>query len=83
MRPNLARQFSLRNLFGLFLFSDPLLQRFLEGRISKCSTLRLIALCWLKLNLVELNYSGAMAHSITLTLGMNFGHLALELRENN
>lgn len=28
------------------------------------------ALCWLKLNLVELSYSGTMAQSITLTLGM-------------
>jgi hypothetical protein len=28
------------------------------------------ALCWLKLNLVELSYSGKMNHSITLTLGM-------------
>ena len=28
------------------------------------------ALCWLKLNLVELNYSSAMKQSITLTLGM-------------
>jgi hypothetical protein len=26
------------------------------------------ALCWLKLNLVELSYSGTMAQSITLTL---------------
>lgn len=28
------------------------------------------ALCWLKLNLVELSYSGTMAQSITLTLGV-------------
>ena len=28
------------------------------------------ALCWLKLNLVELSYSGTMAQSITLTLGI-------------
>ncbi len=28
------------------------------------------ALCWLKLNLVELSYSGTMKQSITLTLGM-------------
>lgn len=28
------------------------------------------ALCWLKLNLVELSYSNAMKQSITLTLGM-------------
>jgi hypothetical protein len=28
------------------------------------------ALCWLKLNLVELNYSSVMKQSITLTLGM-------------
>jgi hypothetical protein len=28
------------------------------------------ALCWLKLNLVELSYSGTMAQSITLTLGL-------------
>ena len=28
------------------------------------------ALCWLKLNLVELSYSGTMAQSITLTVGM-------------
>jgi hypothetical protein len=28
------------------------------------------ALCWLKLNLVELSYSGTMAQSVTLTLGM-------------
>jgi hypothetical protein len=28
------------------------------------------ALCWLKLNLVELSYSGTMAQSITLMLGM-------------
>jgi hypothetical protein len=28
------------------------------------------ALCWLKLNLVELSYSGTMKGSITLTLGM-------------
>lgn len=28
------------------------------------------ALCWLKLNLVEMSYSGTMAQSITLTLGM-------------
>lgn len=28
------------------------------------------ALCWLKLNLVELGYSGTMKQSITLTLGM-------------
>lgn len=28
------------------------------------------ALCWLKLNLVELSYSGTMAQSHTLTLGM-------------
>ena len=28
------------------------------------------ALCWLKLNLVELSYSGTMSQSITLTLGM-------------
>lgn len=28
------------------------------------------ALCWLKLNLVELSYSGTMAQSITLPLGM-------------
>ena len=28
------------------------------------------ALCWLKLNLVELSYSSTMAQSITLTLGM-------------
>lgn len=29
-----------------------------------------VALCWLKLNLVELSYSTVMKHSITLTLGM-------------
>jgi len=28
------------------------------------------ALCWLKLNLVEIGYSNAMSQSITLTLGM-------------
>lgn len=28
------------------------------------------ALCWLKLNLIELNYSSVMKQSITLTLGM-------------
>ena len=28
------------------------------------------ALCWLKLSLVELSYSGTMKQSITLTLGM-------------
>src|ERR671918_2384035 len=28
------------------------------------------ALCWLKLNLVELSYSGTMAQSVTLTLGV-------------
>jgi hypothetical protein len=28
------------------------------------------ALCWLKLNIVELNYSSVMKQSITLTLGM-------------
>jgi hypothetical protein len=28
------------------------------------------ALCWLKLDLVELSYSNTMAQSITLTLGM-------------
>ncbi|HET8670642.1 MAG TPA: hypothetical protein VFM05_08480 [Candidatus Saccharimonadales bacterium] len=28
------------------------------------------ALCWLKLNLVELSYSGTMKQSITLTLGI-------------
>ena len=28
------------------------------------------ALCWLKLNLVELSYSSTMAQSITLTLGI-------------
>lgn len=28
------------------------------------------ALCWLKLNLIELSYSGTMTQSITLTLGM-------------
>jgi hypothetical protein len=28
------------------------------------------ALCWLKLNLVELSYTGTMKQSITLTLGM-------------
>jgi len=28
------------------------------------------ALCWLKLNLVELSYCGTMSQSITLTLGM-------------
>jgi hypothetical protein len=28
------------------------------------------ALCWLKLNPVELSYSGTMKQSITLTLGM-------------
>jgi len=28
------------------------------------------ALCWLKLNLIELNYSSAMKQSITLTLGI-------------
>ena len=28
------------------------------------------ALCWLKLNLLELSYSGTMKQSITLTLGM-------------
>jgi len=28
------------------------------------------ALCWLKLNLVELSYSGTMKQSITLTLGL-------------
>jgi hypothetical protein len=28
------------------------------------------ALCWLKLNLVELSYSGTMKQSHTLTLGM-------------
>lgn len=28
-----------------------------------------VALCWLKLNLVELNYSSVMKQSITLTLG--------------
>ena len=28
------------------------------------------ALCWLKLNLVELSYSGTMAQSISLTLGI-------------
>jgi hypothetical protein len=27
------------------------------------------ALCWLKLNLVEISYSGTMKQSITLTLG--------------
>jgi hypothetical protein len=29
-----------------------------------------VALCWLKLNLVELTYSVTMAQSITLTLGV-------------
>jgi len=28
------------------------------------------ALCWLKLNLVELSYSGTMKQSITLTVGI-------------
>jgi len=40
-----------------------------QSKINR-GRLRQAALCWLKLNVIELQYSNVMKQSITLTLGM-------------
>jgi hypothetical protein len=41
-----------------------------EASVLEQLLIQQAALCWLKLNLVELSYSGTMKQSITLTLGV-------------